>query len=118
MTVECAALDRCGNETRQTCTFPVTVIRVNNPPVARSDSANCGCSCCVPVLKNDYDPDGDPIHVVSVSQPQIGSAWVEGDSICYTDTFGPPRTEVLTYTITDGCDYSTGTLILYIVCKP
>jgi len=62
VTVGCAARDRCGNETRQTCTFPVTVIRVNNPPVARSDPANCNGSCCIPVLNNDYDLD-DPLCI-------------------------------------------------------
>lgn len=58
VTVECAARDRCGNETRRTCTFPVTVIWVNHPPAAWSGSIACDGSCCVEV----HDPDNDPIH--------------------------------------------------------
>jgi len=124
VTVECAALDRCGNETRQTCTFPVTVIRVNNPPVARSDSADCDGSCCIPVLNNDYDPDHDPLYIVNFSQPQCGSVWIQGNSLCYSTMGwrcaappGPGIVDSFTYTISDGCRTSSATVIVYITCQ-
>jgi len=84
VTVVCAARDRCGNGTQRTCTFPVTVIRVNHPPVARGDYVDCDGFCSIPVLQNDYDPDNDPIYVVSVSTPRCGTAWLEGNTIYYT----------------------------------
>ena len=124
VTVECAARDRCGNETRNTCTFPVTVIRVNSPPVARSDSTRCNGFCCIPVLNNDYDPDGDHIYIVDIFGPQCGTAWIEGDSICYTTAGwscsvppGPGVTDSLTYIITDGCYESSATVVIYITCQ-
>ena len=122
VTVECTAIDRCGNEVTQICSFTVTVVKVNNPPVARSDSADCNGFCCVPVLSNDYDPDGDPITLVDASA-RCGSAWVSGNMVCYTTAGwscgqppGPGVTDSITYTITDGCSYATGTVYITITC--
>ena len=124
MTVECAARDRCGNETRETCTFPVTVIRVNHPPVARSDPVDCDGSCRIPVLNNDYNPDHDPLYIDNFSQPQCGSVWRQGNDLYYS-TMGwrcaaPPGPGIVgsfTYTISDGCRTSSATVIIYITCQ-
>ena len=47
----------------------------------------------VTVLANDTDPDGDPLSLVSVTDPPSGTAVVNpGDTITYTpdaDFFGP-----------------------------
>ena len=55
------------------------------------------------VLANDSDADGDPLTVVSVSDPANGTAVINPDgTISYTpdpDYFG---TDTFTYTITDG----------------
>jgi hypothetical protein len=124
VTVVCAARDRCGNETQRTCTFPVTVIRVNHPPVARGDYVDCNGFCSIPVLQNDYDPDNDPIYVVSVSAPQCGTAWLVGNVIYYTTAGwscptppGPGVTDSFTYTISDGCSQSGAFVTIYLTCQ-
>jgi hypothetical protein len=124
VTVVCAARDRCGNETQRTCTFPVTVIRVNHPPVARGDYVDCDGFCSIPVLQNDYDPDNDPIYVVSVSTPRCGTAWLEGNTIYYTTMGwscptppGPGVTDSFTYTISDGCSQSGAFVTIYLTCQ-
>ena len=124
VTVECAARDRCGNEIIRTCTFPVTVIRVNNPPIARSDFVHCDGFCSVPVLNNDTDPDLDPIYVSYVFQPECGSTWMAGGSVYYTTAGwrcavppGPGVTDSFTYTISDGCAESSAVVVIYLTCE-
>ncbi len=56
-------------------------------PVATDDSAAVpfGGSVLIPVLANDYDPDGGTLTIVSVGTPaQGGSATIEGNGIRFT----------------------------------
>ncbi len=63
-------------------------------------------SVTIDVLANDSDPDGDPITVVAVTDPPIGSAVIDvgGSTITYTPTPGSGFTGsvLFTYTIRDG----------------
>lgn len=79
---------------------------VNRPPVANNDNATVtiGTPVNVVVLANDYDPDGDAITVVSVTQGVHGSAVIlPNQTIQYTwtDTTGVLVTDQFTYTIRD-----------------
>ncbi|MCU0749040.1 MAG: Ig-like domain-containing protein [Akkermansiaceae bacterium] len=65
----------------------------------------------IPVLPNDTD-DGfpGPLSIVSASQPQSGSATIQGSSILYTPANGFLGNDQFIYTITDGEDTSTATV--------
>jgi hypothetical protein len=82
----------------------LTVTPVDDPPVAVADEVvtDEDQPITVDVLANDWDPDGDPIEVASVSQPGHGEAVrVEGGLIRYlpeTNYFGLDR---FTYVIRD-----------------
>ena len=123
VTITCTACDQCGNETTRTCSFTVTVVNENNPPVAWSVSVDAPDGiACVPVPA--YDPDGDPL-TITVSDPSpCGTTWVEGNNICY-GTFGcegwqiPPGTVArFSFTVTDPCGASaTGWVYVRILCE-
>ena len=63
-------------------------------------------SVTIDVLANDSDPDGDPISIVTVTDPFIGSAVIDvgGSTITYIPAPGSgfTGTVVFTYTISDG----------------
>ena len=56
----------------------------NHPPVAVNDTTDLYNSVRIAVLANDYDPDGDTIHVTGTGTPAEGRiAGVENDTITY-----------------------------------
>ena len=64
-----------------------TIGRSNNPPDAVDDSASLDEDAWldIPVLENDYDPDGDALSVTDYSQPISGTAALNpDDTILYT----------------------------------
>lgn len=83
------------------------------PPTATDDQAATpqNTPVAIPVLLNDTD-DGfpSPLSIVSASQPQAGSATIQGSSILYTPANGFLGDDQFTYTITDGEETSTGTV--------
>ncbi len=90
----------------------------NDPPVAVADSlfANesiVAVSTDLDVLANDSDPNGDPITIVSVTQPANGTVTIinGGTMLRYvpraTPRFFSPPPETFTYTISDGRGAST-----------
>jgi len=90
---------------RLTATATVTV-RVNAAPVAVDDMADAfeDLSKVIVVLGNDYDPDGDPLTVISVSVPANGSSVINipGYTITYTPKPNFNGADTFTYTISDG----------------
>jgi hypothetical protein len=77
---------------------------VDTPPVARDDAAKVrrrGQSVTIPVLMNDFDPDGDRLSILSSGTPWLGTVRVSGGSLIYTSS---RRTGVVsfTYKIGDG----------------
>ena len=99
-----------------------TVTPVNDPPVARPDAAVSvgGAAVIVDVLANDFDPEGAPLSIVSVSDvagdrsqvldrivlpagegAQGAKASVEGKRIRFTPESGFTGTASFTYTIRD-----------------
>jgi hypothetical protein len=65
-----------------TSTAKVTITVVNDAPVAEDDSATVGrhLTVTVPVLDNDYDPNGDDIKIISVGSI-VGSPTVQVTSV-------------------------------------
>ncbi len=82
----------------------VTVVAANRPPVANDDRAvtNRNTPVLIDVLANDFDPDGDPLTIVSVTAPQNGTAAIQNDRILYTPAAGFRGTDRFGYTISDG----------------
>ncbi|NIO76520.1 MAG: tandem-95 repeat protein, partial [Armatimonadetes bacterium] len=83
----------------------VTVnILANDPPVAAADSAVVmeNSSVNIPILANDYDPDGVTITLLSITQPAHGQNVLEADdTVTYTPNTGYSGADTFTYTILD-----------------
>jgi hypothetical protein len=84
-----------------TATMPAMAGGFNTAPVAVDDTATvmCGTIVGIDVLANDYDPDGDPITVVSAASGG-GNAAAAGSFV----EFEPHTTGTVYvyYTIEDG----------------
>ncbi|MFB9068826.1 cadherin-like domain-containing protein [Pseudofulvimonas gallinarii] len=77
---------------------------VNNPPVAVNDTRTVppGVPTAIDVLANDSDPDGDPLTIVSVTTPGVGTASISGNMVIYTAVAGGPAADTFDYTVSDG----------------
>ena len=79
----------------------------NKPPVASNDNATTACSAVsINVLENDYDPDGDTLSIVGLSDTSLGTATIEGNTIVYTPSIACGQleagTDTFSYEISDG----------------
>lgn len=96
----------------------VTVVVDDAAPTAVADSAatTSGTSVSIPVLVNDYDPNGDPITIDSVGQPANGTITFTPDgTVIYTPDPGFTGTDVFTYTICDdngNCSTATANIVV------
>ncbi len=82
------------------------LIDINLLPIAKTDRlrADLNSPNWLRVLANDVDPDGDPLTVTAVTQPEHGTVTIisNGTAVRYTpedDYLGPDR---FNYTISDG----------------
>ena len=94
----------------------VTIDVVDSPPVASNDFYHTGVGVKLTVhaaqglLKNDFDPDNDPIEATSFSTPLHGTLAVTTDgSFVYTPNASFSGTDTFTYTISDGTLTSSAT---------
>lgn len=81
------------------------VVLANEAPVANNDQFTVQSDSSdnpLDVLANDFDPDGDPLTIVSVSAPANGTAVLSGNLVLYTPTPGFFGADTFTYTIDDG----------------
>ena len=96
--------DCSGNQDSATVT--VTIVSVNDPPVAVDDSATTpeDTPVTIGVVANDYDIDGTvvPSTVTIASGPSHGTVVNNGDgTVTYTPTPGFHGTDSFTYTVED-----------------
>jgi serralysin len=85
-------------------TVTVTVLPVNDAPVAADDAASTtqGQSVTFSPLDNDADVDGDPLQVVGVSGAGGGDVVINGDgSVTYTPNPGFSGIDTMRYTVRD-----------------
>jgi len=79
---------------------------INDDPIVGDDSAITDENTPVTtdnVLANDYDPEGDPLTVDTVTQAAHGTVTDHGDgTFTYTPQPGFYGTDSFTYTVTDG----------------
>jgi Ca2+-binding RTX toxin-like protein len=88
-----------------TATVSLTVLPVNDAPVAVDDAATVAedGSVSVPVLGNDSDVDGDALSVTSVGAPAHGTAVLQGDgTVLYTPGANYNGGDSFSYSISDG----------------
>jgi len=82
----------------------ITVVPVNDAPTARDDLASTkrGEPVSIDVLRNDSDPEGDPLSIRSVSDVRVGRARIVGKRVRWS----PPQRLVgaasFRYTVADG----------------
>ncbi|MGD9701993.1 MAG: Ig-like domain-containing protein [Acidimicrobiia bacterium] len=77
---------------------------VDEPPIARDDSASAreGIEVAVIATANDYDPDGDPIVLVDVTDGRNGTVSIlDSTTLVYTPDAGTVGTDTFSYTISD-----------------
>ncbi len=92
---------------------PPTPPSANQSPVTTDDSGTVasGGSLSIPVLANDYDPDGDEIFIQSVAQPAHGQVSIASNG---TVTYRPARkftgTDQFTYVLSDGAATDAGSV--------
>ena len=94
-----------GQGGESTATVTMTVVEVNDPPVATDEAVTTAedSAVVVAVLAGDSDPDGDPLSVTAVSDPANGSAVIEADgTVTYTPDANFSGTDTFTYSISDG----------------
>jgi hypothetical protein len=85
----------------------------NQPPVAVDDNAVMTqvTTITIDVLTNDWDPDGDSLQVVTVSQGSKGSVSLNPDNtISYTPGKRFKNGDSFSYQLSDGTDTVTGTV--------
>lgn len=78
---------------------------INRAPVAVDDNVSTRFNRKtqpIEVLRNDSDPDHDPLHITQFSEPSNGSLERVDDSFIYIPNDGFSGTDSFTYTITDG----------------
>ncbi|MCF6189189.1 MAG: Ig-like domain-containing protein [Cocleimonas sp.] len=94
-----------GNGGTDTATVTVTVAGpANEAPVANDDTASAGCDAVtISVLGNDTDPDGDTLSILSLGDPSLGTAVINGNTVVYTPVASCGNgTDTFSYTISDG----------------
>ena len=82
----------------------VTVLPVNDPPLAVDDAADTpeDTPVTISVLGNDSDVEGDALAVMEVSAPTHGTAAVDTGEVVYTPEPDFHGTDSFTYLVGDG----------------
>src|SRR5262245_31328407 len=93
-----------GTVDSATVSVGLTILSVNDAPVAGDDSASVQIakSVAIKVLDNDTDVDGGPLSVTAFTQPSKGSVSRLGGTFTYTPFLGMSGPDSFTYTVSDG----------------
>lgn len=77
--------------------------QANQPPAAAADCAVTAenTALALAVLQNDRDPNGDPLEVVSTTQPASGAVTIRADDVLTFDA-GEPGRHNFRYDVDDG----------------
>lgn len=95
-----------GTADSDIATVSITVISINDPPMAINDTAITlkNTPITVNMIENDSDPDGtiEPGSIIIVIAPGNGSFNINGDgTVTYTPTLDFIGTDVFNYTVED-----------------
>lgn len=85
-------------------TVSLTVVPVNDAPVAFADTASTtkNASKIIAVLANDYDVDGDTLSISTVTAGANGTVAISGTSVNFTPKSNFVGTATFSYKISDG----------------
>ena len=117
----CDPAPLCATATIYIYVDSIPTVVVPTPPVAVNDydSTNYGTPVIVPVLSNDYSPNGDSIVVTAIPcQPDLGTASINANgTITYVPGPNAVSTDTFCYRICDAvypnlCD--TAKVVIYI----
>jgi VCBS repeat-containing protein len=99
-----------------TANVTVTVIPVNDVPVAVNDAVNVleDKSVTINVLANDSDVEGARLTVTSVSSTN-GTAVISGTNIVFTPSLNYFGTTLLDYTMSDGTNSATARVTVTVI---
>jgi len=92
----------------------------NNPPIAGDDFLTIqenSTNNQLNVLANDYDPDGDPLSIIDVTQPLHGVSSYDTSYAYYTPFTSYTGADSFTYTISDG-NGGTDTATIFLTVEP
>ena len=93
-----------GNGGTAAATVTVTVVPVNDPPVAVNDAVSTSedTPVTVPVLANDTDPENDPLTVTAATAAN-GTAVINPDgTVTYTPNPNFNGVDTIVYSVSDG----------------
>ena len=102
----------------ETATVSITVVEVNDPPVAVADALTIeedAALSSTDVIANDTDAEGDTLSLTAATTAGTGTVAVNADglSVDYTPAADFNGTETITYTVSDGTlTDETGTLTI------
>jgi hypothetical protein len=99
-------------------TFTITVLPVNDAPTATTDNVTVivGKPLRIPILSNDFDVDGNPIKLVSMTLPSTGAVRRDGNAVIYTTRLTTAGADSFNYTISDGLGgTTTGTVSINVI---
>ncbi len=115
--IESFTVTASDGEFSSSASFDVTIIDPNDPPVVGDDGIFVGIQAQDLVilrrdlLANDFDPDGDPLSIVSFETNGAGSVSFDADgNIVYSVDSTFVGTDSFSYTISDGSETATGTV--------
>ena len=123
-TFEYTICDDGNPQACDTATVYIEVLPVSGPdneaPIANADTTTTpeGTPISIPVIANDFDPDGDAISVTETTDPNNGTVTLNPDgTITYTPNDGFIGEDTFTYTICDDanpalCDTATVTVTI------
>jgi hypothetical protein len=96
--------DAAGNLSVSTDRTFTTSTPANGAPIAQADAATTqsATNVTIDVLANDTDPNGDPLSILSFTQPSNGSVAAVSGKLQYTSSTNFTGNDSFTYTISDG----------------
>lgn len=93
-----------GNGGIDSAVVTITVVGVNDLPVADADSATTDedSTVVIDILAGDVDVDGDSLAITSVTSPSNGSVTIQNGAAVYSPNANFFGTDAFTYIISDG----------------
>ncbi|HUL98641.1 MAG TPA: Ig-like domain-containing protein [Mycobacterium sp.] len=93
-----------------TSVFQITVLPVNDRPVAEDDVADTaqGIAVDIDVLANDTDIESDPLSIASLGAAGHGTVEIVNGQVRYTPASGFSGVDSFTYDVSDGQELDTG----------
>ena len=94
----------------------------NQHPIAANDQfqVNRGEQILLNVLQNDRDPDGDPLHITHMTEPQHGflQLSVDGTTVTYRHDGSDAEQDQFRYILSDGTNQSQAAQVTISVNSP